>query len=241
MLGGIFNKGTRKKNGPSDREVEDFCEAAGGAYLRLEKLLEKYGGDTLVARTRGRALISRAARAGDLYVMEPLLKNGFDINEKDTSGKSALAEVARYNHQVSEELLKRGRSLDTWGVINWLLKNGAHIDAVDRTGRTPLMHAAETLNKRTIELLLENGANINAVDKDGKTALMIARGRACNLMDEQIRQKEIIDCLEHYAEVQAEAEEQRKKEQHEQWLEDTDFSKGTGKPIPASRPLGPKA
>jgi hypothetical protein len=64
-----------------------------------------------------------------------------------------------------------------------LLDHGADVNAVDPTGRTPLMYAAvsDLLPLDVVELLIARGANVNAVDKhvqaddEGWTVLDIAK------------------------------------------------------------------
>jgi ankyrin repeat protein len=57
-----------------------------------------------------------------------------------------------------------------------LLELGAQIERVDRVNRTPLMHAARSMNPETIYLLLDAGADIQARDRLGGTPLSWASG-----------------------------------------------------------------
>lgn len=65
-------------------------------------------------------------------------------------------------------------------IADYLLSNGANVDAKNKYGYTALMMAAVNDKKEMVELLLSRGANINATDEDKSTALMLAteRGRA---------------------------------------------------------------
>ena len=55
-----------------------------------------------------------------------------------------------------------------------LLGAGAHVDATDRAGMTPLMHAALRGEPDTVRMLLAKGAAVNTMDIFGITALMQA-------------------------------------------------------------------
>ena len=61
-----------------------------------------------------------------------------------------------------------------------LLEIGSDIEAVDDSGKTPLMNAAQGWSLETLELLLEHGARLDAVESRGWTPLHFAAesGRA---------------------------------------------------------------
>jgi len=59
-------------------------------------------------------------------------------------------------------------------VVSLLLAGGAHIEAVDMYGQTPL-HGAARGHLEVVSLLLAGGAQIEAVDLDGRTPLMMAQ------------------------------------------------------------------
>ena len=61
-------------------------------------------------------------------------------------------------------------------LIKLLLERGAHADALDENGLTPLLHLSKTRSKAdpvpVMELLAERGANVNARDETQSTLLM---------------------------------------------------------------------
>lgn len=65
-------------------------------------------------------------------------------------------------------------------IAEFLISNGANVDAKNKYGYTALMMASVNDKKDMVELLISRGANINASDEDKTTALMLAteRGRA---------------------------------------------------------------
>jgi hypothetical protein len=56
-------------------------------------------------------------------------------------------------------------------VVEYLLSQGANIEARDAVGRTPLMCAAMQGNDAVARVLIAHGANMNAVDNTGRTPL----------------------------------------------------------------------
>jgi len=81
--------------------------------------------------------------------------------------------------------------------IKFLLANGAHVNARDAKGETPLIVAVQSGQLRAAKLLLELDADINLQDKAGNTALitavnagntqlvkaLLARGADINIID----------------------------------------------------------
>ena len=58
-----------------------------------------------------------------------------------------------------------------------LIKEGAHIDTQDRTGKTPLHVAAELGFEAVVDLLIKARAQVNVRDTDGCTPLYYAAWR----------------------------------------------------------------
>lgn len=98
----------------------------------------------------------------DLEICELFLKAGMDINERDSAGTPFLCSAARNG------------KLD---MIQWLLENGADIDAVSHDrGYSAVMDAVWKSNLPIVELLVNKGANLNFISRDGQTALILATG-----------------------------------------------------------------
>ena len=105
-------------------------------------------------------------------VFKDFIKNGGDINEKNSEGLTALM----VESQIS----------GTYEIVEGLLKNGADPNLTDALGKTALIYAAIAGNYVTIEELLNNRAEINMKDNEGITALMYA----CNMKYEPYKKYE---------------------------------------------------
>lgn len=61
-------------------------------------------------------------------------------------------------------------------VCEFLIEEGAEIDATDKMGQTALMHSVICDDKQVAFLLIRHGADVDVEDKEGYTVL----GRATN-------------------------------------------------------------
>jgi len=90
------------------------------------------------------------------------------------SGSTALMYVAGFENandeNYSELFLEKQVAL-----LEFLLDNGADINAVTNDGMTALMCAIKSKNKHVAEYLLERGADANIKDTSGNTALTYAQ------------------------------------------------------------------
>lgn len=117
--------------------------------------------DTINTRPLGTKALLDAARSGDAAGLERVLDSGTSPNAIDASAdrQSALGLAAYRGH------------LD---VVRILLERGAHVDAQDRRGYTPLMAAAQSGHIAIVRVLLERGADPNSATRSGETALLFA-------------------------------------------------------------------
>ncbi|XP_070553216.1 ankyrin repeat domain-containing protein 50-like [Ptychodera flava] len=88
-----------------------------------------------------------------------LLDNGAMINNKDSNGRTLLANAA-YCGNVN--------------VVKLLLNRSADVEQVDKTGQTPLNLAARQGHTEVVNLLVEHSSKVDHKDKDGWTALRSA-------------------------------------------------------------------
>ena len=86
-----------------------------------------------------------------------LLKNGNDLNLKDTNFRVPLSYTAEYRHEA---------------VVKALLEKGTNLESKDKYGRTPLNWAAVNSHEAVIKLLLDNDADLDCKDNIGRTPLL---------------------------------------------------------------------
>lgn len=105
-----------------------------------------------------------AAIKGDTVVLAQALADGAAIDSLDTrqnpNGRRALNWAAWYDHPEA---------------IRFLLAHGAQINLANRTGFTPLHHAAENGCLGAAQALLAASADREAKNRDGETPAEVAR------------------------------------------------------------------
>lgn len=115
----------------------------------------------------------------DYSMIGMLLMHGVNINARNEDGTTALlaaadSDVYEANSNVSPEDSDYMGSPALPGLMAYLLKHGANVNAQDKWGRTALMVASRAVDPKADLLLLAQGADVNARDKYGRTALMWA-------------------------------------------------------------------
>uniref|UniRef100_A0A5B7AZU7 Uncharacterized protein n=1 Tax=Davidia involucrata TaxID=16924 RepID=A0A5B7AZU7_DAVIN len=129
------------------------------------------------------------ALAGQIHLMDMLLKNGVDIDLVDKDGMTALHKaVIGKKEAVISHLLRKGasphiRDLDgatqlhyavqvgAMQTVKLLIKYKVDVNVADNDGWTPLHIAVQSRNRDIAKLLLVNGADKTRRNKDGKTPL----------------------------------------------------------------------
>jgi ankyrin repeat protein len=108
---------------------------------------------------RGTFPIHAASRHRNLDILQGLISQGANMNERDKKGYRPL------HHAVERNLVD---------VCTYLLENSADTEGVDNRWRTPLHHAAALGYIDCVELLCDYGANACAYDVDGSTPTDLA-------------------------------------------------------------------
>jgi len=88
-------------------------------------------------------------------------KLGF-VNRRNKDGQTPL--------HIAIDFL-RPREQDPTEIVEFLIENGADVNATDQEGRTPLFMCSVKRYSSIIDVLLEHGADVNAVNKHGETLL----------------------------------------------------------------------
>jgi len=110
----------------------------------------------------GRTTIHEAALQDNVSLLDSLLRNGADPDERDSSGQTPLFTAAFYGSATATRLL---------------LQNGANINAQDSRGQTALFHLALGYDGNpagaieTANLLIDRGIDVSIRDKDGQSIL----------------------------------------------------------------------
>ena len=133
--------------------------------------------------------LQKACWAGDKAAVERLIDSGADVNARDGSGISPICAAATGgNAEVYKLLLSKGAKSDTAKcnpltnavtakkieMVEFLLKNGADVNAADSGSlRTPLHYASMLGNAQICRLLIKYHANVNARAYGGETPLMM--------------------------------------------------------------------
>jgi cytohesin len=142
-----------------------------------------------------------AAANGYKEIVELLIHNGADVNAQavkwqggwgndeqldtsaplDLAANDEISDLLRKHGGKTGEELRTGRTPlhiaaleDDWENVEWLIAEGADVNAKTNTGRTPLHDAAFWGHKEIVELLIAKGADVNAKDEEGKTPLDFA-------------------------------------------------------------------
>ena len=119
-----------------------------------------------------------------------LTRDEVDVDETDLDGATALMYAVRKgNVDLTRRLLATGARSDirvkvsgegvlhaasrheSVSTLKVLLKHGEDPNAIDLNGRTPMLVAAQTGNRRAMALLVEHGADPNIRGEDGQTML----------------------------------------------------------------------
>ena len=148
--------------------------------------------NALAGQSEDKKLI-KAAKDGDLSVVQEMLAGGADINAKDSSGQTALTwslDTKHYNRDIPRLLIEKGANIEAvdnlgetplldaatdghLGVMKLLIDKGANINEQDGSGWTPLISAAYSCHRAAVRFLIEKGANVNIKNYNNKmTAIM---------------------------------------------------------------------
>lgn len=107
----------------------------------------------------GTTLLHLAACAGQIELVDLLIRFGANVNTRSQWGESPLHEAAEGDYVECVRLLA---------------ENGASMDTQNYLGETPLHMAARKGHTSAVEELLRQGASVDLLDSRGATALDLA-------------------------------------------------------------------
>mgnify|MGYP001356577433 CR=1 FL=1 len=149
------------------------------APIEIYSLLIEYGADVNAARADGYTPLIQAAHFGtDVRVIDFLLRNGADITARDTldySGDDAMLSAAtspNKNPEILNSLLGNGASIETRDLFGntplllsacngyfekaqWLVENGADVNAVNDSGENTLSCAVQSGDTATFRYFFD--------------------------------------------------------------------------------------
>lgn len=147
-------------NAIDDRGLSPLHMAAEETDYETASLLVRLGATVNCKDYMGWTPLLRATMNGCSRTVELLLRSGASIKDADINSVGLLS-IAAIQGQSS--------------ILSTLLKKGADVDARDKQGWTPLLHAAANRhNSSVVSTLLEWGADIQAKEEDGWDPLLIA-------------------------------------------------------------------
>lgn len=152
---------------------------------RSAQVLLDHGADINAGRGSGQTALAEAVLRNDLALVQLLLNRGAALNGyTDPNGRTPLMQAIAQYHPVPpglnantptwELLTKAAPFMIQNKIIALLLKHGASVEGIDRSGETTLTLAAGQGRTSIVKQLLEHHAAINTPNRDGMTALMIA-------------------------------------------------------------------
>ena len=167
-------------------------------------LFIKAGIDLDAKNDKGQTAFLIASEKGHANILHKLLKlNASLMNQFDKSGNTALMTAASQGHEtIVTLLLDSGADINFTvssnegaatalqavldapdfkeehvRIVQHLLKSGADVKGRNKTGRFPLLFAADHGRTEAAKLIIENGADVNDVDLKGFFPLLSAACR----------------------------------------------------------------
>ncbi|RPJ23013.1 MAG: hypothetical protein EHM35_17705, partial [Planctomycetaceae bacterium] len=117
--------------------------------------------------------LHRAVANGDANEVQFLLRQGADVDAKDSSGKTPLLIAASYRRHPSLVASEGPKDKE---MVSLLLDHGAYINATDKWGYSVLHRALDSRAVDVAELLLARGAYVRTQNQSGETPLHEAAG-----------------------------------------------------------------
>jgi len=128
-------------------------------YFSVQSLTPAFAQQTASTPASRETAIHRAARTGDLALLQSELQRGVSPNTGDDQGRTPLIDAAGAGHVEAARLL---------------LDSGAEVNARSKSGRTALIEAAAQGRIPVTRELIAHGADLNITQRGWGTALEVA-------------------------------------------------------------------
>ena len=155
---------------------------------RTEELIRKLVGMSV----EGAEGLEDVDQVLDMVIGEIQSVAGSNVGETVLKGAAELGDVGSVNRLVALGVdVDHGNGTDAYGTalhraaaeghvdcVEALLAHGAAVDAVTKSGATPLFAAAECDSRDVVEVLIASGADVDLANMDGRTPLSMAAARS---------------------------------------------------------------
>jgi ankyrin repeat protein len=173
-------------------QIADFTKAAKFDDVSEVRSLIKAGVNPNTLDPKGSPMLILAIRDKSLKVTDLLLANpSIDVNLTNVSGENALM-LAAFDGQlalVKTLVVDKKAAVNKLGwspihyaatnghleIVQFLMANGAQINALSPSETTPLMMSIGSGNELLIKYLLDNGADLRMRNHEGYTAIDVAQ------------------------------------------------------------------
>ena len=173
-------------------QIADFTKAAKFDDVSEVRSLIKAGVNPNTLDPKGSPMLILAIRDKSLKVTDLLLANpAIDVNLTNKSGENALM-MAAFDGQlplVKTLVVEKKAAVNKTGwapihyaatnghleIVQFLMANGAQINALSPSETTPLMMSIGSGNELLIKYLLDNGADLRMRNHEGYTAIDVAQ------------------------------------------------------------------
>lgn len=173
-------------------QIDDFTKAAKFDDVSEVQSLLKAGVSPNVLDPKGNPMLIVAIRDKSAKVTDLLLANpSINVNLPNKSGENALMMAAFDGDMATVKMLvlnkKAAVNKPGWApihyaatnghlqIVQFLMANGAMINALSPSETTPLMMAIGSGNDDLIKYLLDNGADLRMRNHEGYTAIDVAQ------------------------------------------------------------------
>ncbi|XP_059146008.1 ankyrin repeat domain-containing protein 17-like [Physella acuta] len=191
----IISSGANVNTQNTDKKTALHFAVVAKHTKNAQALLE-YKINTSLRCTMGNTALMDAVTSGDKDMVQLLIENHANVNIQNEKGDTALLLVFEAIRLAQTELnnnetLQHCRKMSH--ILELLIKSGADVNVVNKSGFTPLMLAAQVRCIRAIKLLIQANADVNAINAlENHTALSILLNNDSHL--DQIHDS-CVDCL----------------------------------------------